>query len=82
MMFGRFPPPAIPEPDDPPPTPLADVVTEESERVRLWVTDRLEEVGLPYPLALELALNRADWHLIQRTLARGATVKDIQEMFL
>lgn len=55
---------------------------DESERVRVWVTERLEEVGLPYPLALELALNRADWHQVKRAWERGATLKDVQEMFL
>lgn len=81
VIFGR--PPAMPEPDDPPPFPsLLVTETDEQERVRAWRTAHLEKKGLPYPLAMELALSGVDWHQVARAIDRGMTVKEVEEVFL
>ena len=50
--------------------------------MRAWRTDHLERKGLPYPLAMELALSGVDWHQVARAIDRGMTVKEVEEVFL
>ena len=69
-----------PEPDDPPPSPWE--AGREAERVVNYRRERLEELGLPYPMALQLALGREDWHAIARAVERGMTPEQVERVFL
>lgn len=89
-MFGvpyfGFPPAPMaadpPPPPEPEPEPIAAVIEDENDRLREWRVEHLEEVGLPYPLALELALAGADWHRVARAVEAGMTVKQVESIFL
>ena len=73
-----FKPPEVPVPDDPPE--LAE--QDEDQRVRSWNVERFEELGLPWIVAYELALKRSDWHAVKRALDGGATVEQVERIFV
>jgi hypothetical protein len=78
-MFGRTGPGlSVPDPDPPPPAPGDS----EDERVRAWRTERLEAMGLPYPVALELAIEGADWQKVEKAVDLGASVDEVERIFL
>lgn len=79
MMIGRSRRP-VPEPDDPPASPWED--GDEQERVVAWRRANLERAGLPYPLALQIAASRTDWHRVDHAMKRGATIEDVERIFL
>ena len=57
-------------------------VDEEAERVRVWRVEKYEEYGLPYPVALELAVRGVDWHRVARAMTCGATTAQVERIFL
>lgn len=69
-----------PEPDDPPASPWED--GSERERIVAWRRHNLEKAGLPYPLALQIAISDANWHRVDRALKNGATVELVERIFL
>jgi hypothetical protein len=78
-MFGRTGPGlTVPEPDPPPPAPGDS----EDDRVRAWRVEMLEGLGLPYPVALELAIEGADWQKVKVAVDRGASVDQVERIFL
>lgn len=85
--FG-FPPAPLPaeppaEPPEEEPDAVPDPVRDEQERIMVWRRDVLEEVGLPYPLALEIAIDpRIDLHQVVQAVKDGATPELVQDIFL
>lgn len=75
---GRwYVPPEVPTPADPP-----QFGRDEDDRVREWRVAHFEGLGLPYPVALELALTGVDWHRVERVMGQGATVAQVERIFL
>lgn len=79
MMFGGYKP-KVPEPEDPPPSPLD--VKNEHERMVAWRRDHFEALGLNYPVALELAAAGVDWHRVARAMDGGCTPEQVEDIFL
>lgn len=46
-------------------------VREGELEVLTWLVERFEELHFPYPVALELARQHADWHLADAYLRAG-----------
>ena len=81
MIFGpvaKWYAPPVPEADNPPELPLGD----EPDSVRAWNMERFEELGIPFLVAYELTLKRADWHAVKRALDGGASVDQVGGIFL
>lgn len=74
--FGRLP---EPEPEDPPPVPG------EKDAWELGIDYRrneLEKLGVPYPLALEIAmLGGREWDRAERAVKHGATIEQLERIF-
>ena len=75
FVFRRRPQPEA----DPIP---ADELSREYEKVVEWRLRNFGAIGLPYPLALELAMGRHSWHGVARALDQGATHDQIERIFL
>lgn len=78
VLFG--PKRSVPEPEEPPPSPWDD--GSERERVIAWRRANLEKAGLPYLLALQIASSHTDWHRVDHAMKRGATIEDVERIFL
>jgi hypothetical protein len=59
-----------------------DNIGGERERVLEWRVAEFEALGLPYPVALELAINGADMEQARQATAKGATPEQMAAMFL
>lgn len=44
--------------------------------------NRFQALGLPYPVALELAALRVDWHRVDRSMKAGCTIEQVSLVFL
>lgn len=77
-MLGRRRPAEEPEPV---PVPVWDDGAE-AERVVAWRRAALEKEGLPYPLALQIALTRVDLRTVVRALEAGMTHEQAERVFL
>lgn len=63
--------------------PVRDGLAAEVERVVEWRRTELERAGLPYPIALELAITRSvDLHSVLTAVKRGADPELIVRIFL
>jgi len=78
-MFSWADPPPLPAEL---PEPPVDPNDSEVERMRAWRVSRYDRLGLPYPLALELAIAGADWHKVKDAVDRGASPELVERIFL
>lgn len=70
----------VPEPEDPPVSPWDD--GSERERIVAWRRAELERVGLPYPLALRIAVSDVDLHRAVALIEAGCSPELAVEILL
>lgn len=79
MPFFWPTPPSADDPPDPPPALQPD---EGEDKIVRHRREHLEKAGLPYPLALELAIVGVDYQAVVRAVRAGATAEQVEAMFL